>query len=152
MSVQIATEPPRQPGVIRLLEMSDMYMAALYPAESNHLLDISQLEKPGVHFLVARQGEAVVGCASLVEAGDGTAEIKRMFVDPDARGLKLGKGLMEALEQLGRDNDIRAIRLETGISQPEAIGLYRACGYREIPPFGDYKPDPLSLFMEKPLG
>lgn len=152
MSVQIATEPPRQPGVIRLLEMSDMYMAALYPAESNHLLDISQLEKPGVHFLVARQGEAVVGCASLVEAGDGTAEIKRMFVDPDARGLKLGKRLMEALEQLGRDNDIRAIRLETGISQPEAIGLYRACGYREIPPFGDYKPDPLSLFMEKPLG
>lgn len=152
MPLQISLEPPRQPGVIRLLEMSDIYMAALYPAESNHLLDISQLEKPGVHFLVARRDAEIVGCASLVEAGDGTAEIKRMFVDPEARGLKLGKRLMEALEQLGRDNNLKAIRLETGISQPEAIGLYRACGYNEIAPFGDYKPDPLSLFMEKQLG
>ncbi len=151
MPLQISLEPPRQPGVIRLLEMSDIYMAALYPAESNHLLDLSQLEKPGVHFLVARRDAEIVGCASLVEAGDGTAEIKRMFVDPEARGLKLGKRLMEALEQLGRDNNIKAIRLETGISQPEAIGLYRACGYNEIAPFGDYKPDPLSLFMEKRL-
>ena len=152
MTVDIALESPNQPGVIRLLEMSDAYMASLYPAESNHLLDISQLEKPGVWFLVARQGGRIVGCASLVDAGDGTAEIKRMFVDPEARGLKLGRRLMEALEAVGRDKGVGAIRLETGISQPEAIGLYRAFGFEEIPPFGSYKPDPLSLFMEKRLG
>lgn len=151
MSVTIALETPNQPGVIRLLEMSDAYMAALYPAESNHLLDISQLEKPGVWFLVARRGTDIVGCASLVDAGDGTAEIKRMFVDPDARGLKLGRQLMDALEELGRQKGLSAIRLETGISQPEALGLYRAFGYREIGPFGSYREDPLSLFMEKRL-
>ena len=151
MSVTIALDSPNQPGVIRLLEMSDTYMASLYPAESNHLLDISQLEKPGVWFLVARNGQDIVGCASLVEADDGTAEIKRMFVDPNARGLKLGRRLMEALEELGREKGLTAIRLETGISQPEALGLYRAFGYREIGPFGSYKEDPLSLFMEKTL-
>nr|WP_316654216.1 GNAT family N-acetyltransferase [uncultured Gellertiella sp.] len=152
MSVEIAEELPRQPGVIRLLDMSDAYMAALYPAESNHLLDLASLEKPGVWFLVARRGEDVVGCVSLVEAGDGTAEIKRMFVDPEARGLKLGKRLMEELEALARRKGIEAIRLETGITQPEAIGLYRAWGYVEIGPFGAYRQDPLSLFMEKRLG
>ena len=43
------------------------------------------------------------------------------------------------------------MRLETGIRQPEAIGLYRSAGYAEIGPFGAYRPDPLSLFMEKRL-
>lgn len=150
--VTILRDTPNQPGVLRLLAMSDDYMAALYPAESNHLLDIQSLLKSEVHFLVAKQGEAVVGCAALVEAGDGTAEIKRMFVDPQARGLKLGRRLMTALETEGRALGLTAIRLETGISQPEAIGLYRAEGFREIEPFGEYKPDPLSLFMEKRIG
>lgn len=151
MAVTITAEPPRQTEVLRLLEMSDAYMASLYPAESNHMLDIASLEKPGVNFLVARHDGRIVGCCALVEAGDGTAEIKRMFVDPDARGLSIGRRLMETIEALGREKGIAAVRLETGISQPEALGLYRRFAYREIGPFGDYKPDPLSLFMEKRL-
>jgi putative acetyltransferase len=43
------------------------------------------------------------------------------------------------------------LRLETGTKQPKAILLYRLAGYSEIPPFGDYKPDPLSIFMERRL-
>lgn len=151
MTVTISPEPPRQPGVIRLLDMSDAYAASLYPAESNHMLDIASLEREDVSFLVARRGGDVVGCAALVEAGDGTAEIKRMFVDPDARGLKLGKRLLDALEALAVEQGLHAVRLETGIYQPEALGLYRAAGYTEIGPFGSYQPDPLSVFMEKRL-
>lgn len=151
MTVTITREAPRQPEVIRLLTLSDVYMASLYPAESNHLLDVSALEKPGVHFFVARNEGRVVGCAALVEAGDDTAEIKRMFVDPEARGLSLGKKLMAALEEQAQSLALRAIRLETGISQPEAIGLYRKAGFVEIAPFEPYKPDPLSMFMEKEL-
>ncbi len=151
MTVTITAEPPRQAEVLRLLEMSDAYMASLYPAESNHMLDISSLEKPGVNFFVARHDGRIVGCCALVEAGDGTAEIKRMFVDPEARGLSIGRRLMEMIEVFGREKGISAIRLETGISQPEALSLYRRFGYGEIGPFGDYRPDPLSLFMEKRL-
>ena len=78
MSVIIAQEPPRQDAIIRLLDLSDAYAQSLYPAESNHLVDLSVLEKPSVSFLVARSDDAIVGCCALVEAGDGTAEIKRM--------------------------------------------------------------------------
>ncbi|OWO94489.1 GNAT family N-acetyltransferase [Rhizobium esperanzae] len=152
MSVTIAQEPPRQDGVIRLLDLSDAYAASLYPAESNHMVDLSSLEKPSVSFFVARNEGAIVGCCALVEAGDGTAEIKRMFVDPEARGLRIASRLMNALEANAREKRLTAIRLETGIYQPEAIALYRKYGYREIEAFGTYLPDPLSLFMEKRLG
>ena len=151
MTVTIALEQPRQADVVRLLELSDAFAASLYPAESNHMVDISSLEKPGVSFFVARNGDRAVGCCALVEAGDGTAEIKRMFVDEAARGLKLGRRLMEIVLERAKALHLSAIRLETGIYQPEAIGLYRAYGFLDIDAFGGYMPDPLSLFMEKRL-
>ncbi|WP_377289160.1 GNAT family N-acetyltransferase [Rhizobium sp. SG2393] len=151
MSVTIALEPARQEAIIALLDQSDRYMQALYPPESNHLVDVSTLEQPNVRFHVARHDGAVVGCAALVLSGDGTGEMKRMFVDPAARGLKIGRRLLDALAETARAENLAAIRLETGIHQPEAIGLYRSGGYTEIPPFGSYQPDPLSLFMEKRL-
>ena len=151
LSLTIAIESPRQEGVIRLLDMSSAYAESLYPAESNHMLDLSSLEKAEVTFWVARVGEMIVGCCALVEAGDGTAEIKRMFVDPVARGRSVARRLMETLEAAALEKGLSAVRLETGIYQPEAIGLYRKFGYLEIPPFGSYQPDPLSLFMEKRL-
>lgn len=151
MPVEIKLEPPRQPEVLRLMEMSNTYMASLYPAESNHMVDIDALEKPTVSFFVARHDGAIVGCCALVEAGDGTAEIKRMFVDPSARGLRIGQMMMDALIARGQGLGLLAIRLETGISQPEAIGLYRKAGFAEIEPFEPYKLDPLSMFMELKL-
>lgn len=151
MTVTIALEPPRQADVVRLLELSDTYAASLYPADSNHMVDISSLEKPEVSFFVARNGDRAIGCCALVEAGDGTAEIKRMFVDEAARGLKLGRRLMETILERGDALRLSAIRLETGIYQPEAIGLYRSYGFVEIEAFGNYRPDPLSIFMEKRL-
>lgn len=151
MTVIIEKETPCQPAVLRLLEQSDAYARSLYPAESNHLVDVSTLEKPSVAFFVARHAGEIVGCCALVDAGDGTAEIKRMFVDPQARGLKIGRRLLERIENHGRETGLAVIRLETGIYQPEAIGLYRTAGYADIGPFGTYQPDPLSLFMEKKI-
>jgi len=151
MAVEIAVEPPRQPEILRLLDLSDAYAASLYPAESNHLVDVPMLEKPSVVFLVARKEAAVVGCCALVEAADGTAEIKRMFVDPNARGLRIGRHLLESILEQARCRGIGIVRLETGIRQPEAIALYRAYGFAQVAAFGSYKPDPLSIFMEKRL-
>lgn len=147
----IAREPPRQLDVIRLLELSNAYAASLYRDESNHMVSLDDLELDSVSFFVARSGETIIGCASLIGHADGTGEIKRMFVDEAARGIKLGKHLLGTLEDEAVRRGISIIRLETGIYQPEAIGLYRKAGYLEIPPFGEYKPDPLSLFMEKRL-
>ena len=150
-TIIIGREAPRQEGVIRLLELSNAYVAALYPAESNHMLPLEDLERPTVSFFVARRGETILGCAALVRQGEGEAEIKRMFVDETARGLRLGQRLLETLLEEGLRLGVTVVRLETGIHQPEAIGLYRRNGFVEIPPFGSYQPDPLSLFMERRL-
>jgi len=149
----ISQEYPNQPDVIALLEASDHYHAALYPAESNHLVDIASLMAPNVRFLVARQeGYAVAGCGAIVLGTEGAikiAELKRMWVDPSTRGMGLGRKLLGSLETEAIREGATVVRLETGVSQPEALGLYRAAGYRERTPFGAYEEDPLSIFMEK---
>lgn len=151
MNTRISIEPPRQPGVVRLLELSDAYALSLYPAESNYLLDIASLEKPEVTMFVARRDGAVAGCCALVDCGDRSGEIKRLFVDPAMRGLGIARRLLEALEEQAKGAGIGVLRLETGIYQPEAIGLYERAGYVRRGPFSDYPDDPLSLFMEKRL-
>jgi putative acetyltransferase len=149
--LRIAQESPRQPEVARLVAALDAYLGGLYPAESNHLLDLDALAGPDVRFLVARLDGRAVGCGALRREDAEAGEIKRMFVAPEARGLKLGRRLLEALEAEARRQGLRRLRLETGIHQAEAIALYRSGGYVERGPFGAYRPDPLSLFMEKLL-
>ena len=151
-AVVIAAETADQPEVRSLLAQSDAYFASLYPAESNHLVDIATLCAPRVRFLVARLGTTAVGCGALVLGPPGEAEIKRMFVAPRARGLRIGRQILEALEATARAEGVRVIRLETGIRQPEALQLYRSSGYAERGPFGSYQPDPLSAFFEKRFG
>lgn len=148
-AVELTIEDPDQPEIHRLLSASNAYMAALYPAESNHLLDVEALQAANVRFFVARAGGVCAGCGALVLNGDNSAEIKRMWVEPQARGLKLGRRLLEAIETKACRENIAVLRLETGISQPEAIGLYQSAGFRRIGAFGSYLPDALSVFMEK---
>jgi putative acetyltransferase len=151
-AVAIAQEPPDQPDVHALLRQSDTYFASLYPAASNHLVDIVALSEPSVRFLVARRAGVAVGCGALMPGTGGEAELKRMFVVPEARGLKLGSRILDALEAAAKAEGVRVLRLETGVRQPEALGLYRRHGYTERGPFGTYRPDPLSTFFEKWIG
>jgi len=153
MTVLILPEPPGQPDVLLLLAQSDAYMAGLYPAESNHMLDAQALASPHVRFFVARrEGRPALGCGALVLHGGGWAEIKRLFVGPQARGQGMGRLLLERLEACAREEGVHAVRLETGIHQPEALALYETAGYARRGPFGRYGPDPYSVFMEKRLG
>ena len=149
--MHIIQESPDQPDVIALLEQLDAYFAALYPAESNHLMDIASLLQPGVVFLCARdEGGRLLGCGAFVERGD-YAEVKRMVVDPASRGQGTGGRLLAEIVRRATQAGFGSLKLETGISQPEAIGLYERDGFVYRKPFGHYQPDPLSLFMEKPL-
>ena len=149
--VVIAAESADQPEVHALLAQLEGYMADLYPAESNHLVDVSVLTAPNARFVVARRDGVAVGCGALLLGEDGEAEIKRMFVAPAARG-GVGRQILAALEATAKAEGVRAIRLETGVRQPEAIALYRRCGYTERRPFGSYQKDPLSTFFEKWIG
>jgi putative acetyltransferase len=147
----IAQEHPNQPDIVALLAQLDAYFAALYPAESNHLLDIDSLAQPEVVFLAARDGAGrLLGCGAFVDRGS-YAEIKRMVVDPASRGQGVGGRLLGQIVARATAAGFPSLMLETGISQPEAIGLYERDGFLYRPPFGGYQPDPLSLFMEKTL-
>jgi putative acetyltransferase len=147
----INTETPDQPEVRAMLARLDAYCAALYPAESNHLMDIESLLQGDVLFLVARDvdGDAV-GCAALVNRAS-YGEVKRMFVDERRRGLGTGGKLLDHLVMFARMSGLSVLRLETGIHQPEAIALYERAGFVRCAPFGEYRDDPLSIFMEKHL-
>lgn len=147
----INTESPDQPEVRAMLEQLDAYCAALYPAESNHLMDVASLLAGDVLFLVARNVEGrAVGCAALINRGS-YGEVKRMFVDAAGRGRGTGRQLLDQLVRFARMSGLQVLRLETGIHQREAIGLYERAGFKRCGPFGEYQPDPLSLFMEKSL-
>jgi putative acetyltransferase len=130
----------------------DQYQTVLYPAESNHLLDIAALQQSHVLFAVARDpfGDAL-GCGAVVMNRE-YGEIKRMFVRPESRGRGIATQLLAFLEACAAAGGCHQLMLETGIRQPEAIALYRRCGYTQRGPFDGYCDDPLSLFMEKALG
>lgn len=145
---------PASHGARHLLALSDAYMGALYPAESNHLEGSQALSRPNVRFLGIHDGDELVACGAVRFMDDDGryGEVKRVFVLPSHRGRGLARRIMAALELVLQREGLPLARLETGNAQPEALGLYRALGYVERPPFGAYRPDPLSVFMEKPLG
>lgn len=150
MTVTIAAEPPTGAEIEQAIRRADAYYAALYPAESNHLFDPATLSDPGILFLVARRDGRICGMGAIVDRS-GYAELKRMWVEPAARGGGIGRRLLAALEQSAHAMGHRLVRLETGVRQPEALALYRRSGYAERGPYGAYGPDPLSVFMEKRL-
>lgn len=147
----IAIEPARQPDVERLLALGEDFARSLYPADECFLLDISELDAPGVSVFVARVDAEALGMVALVVKGDGSAELKRVFVDDRARGLGLAGQLLEAAEQAARDAGVRVIQLETGPQSTAALALYAKHGYREIPAFGQYIGSASSVCMEKAL-
>jgi putative acetyltransferase len=149
--ISIEPEDPRQEDIRRMIAESDAMMQALYPAESNHLVDVDALAGPDTVFLTARRGKGLLGSIALLTIAPAHAEMKRLFVRREARGFGLGRRLVAALEDAARLRHIHRISLETGIKQPEAIALYRTSGYQECQPFGSYRSDPLSLFMAKRL-
>ncbi len=148
--MHINRESPNQPDVIALIDALDAYQSSLYPAESNHLLDIQTLMQPNVLFVVLREapGSAAIGCGAVVLMGD-YGEVKRMYVKPEQRGRGLAKAILTALETEAARASCPTLRLETGIHQHEAIALYERSGFTRCTRYGDYPDDPLSVFMEK---
>jgi len=149
--VKIEHLDPDSAEVQALIAASDTFYDGLYPQESNHLEATSDLKRANVIFMGCRVGDELVasGAAKLMQDDGDYAEIKRVFVLENFRGRGLSRNIMEALETELRNRGVTLFRLETGIRQPEALGLYRRLGYRERGPFGAYHVDPFSVFMEK---
>jgi ribosomal protein S18 acetylase RimI-like enzyme len=99
--------------------------------------DAQDLTLPSGLLLVARLHERPVGCGAVKLHGRDPAEIKRMWVAPEARGLGLGRRLLTELEDEATARGATVARLETNRSLGEAVSLYRSAGYVEVPAFND---------------
>ncbi|HEU0207110.1 MAG TPA: GNAT family N-acetyltransferase [Pseudolysinimonas sp.] len=92
---------------------------------------------PRGRFFLARSGDEVRACGGLVWIDEKTAEVKRMWVHPAARGRGLASRLLAFLEQTAAASGRPTVRLDTNPVLVEAIALYRSAGYREIEPYND---------------
>lgn len=99
--------------------------------------DAGQLRAPSGLLLLAYAREHAVGCGALKFHPKAPAELKRMWINPEWRGVGLGARLLAELERHARAAGVRVIRLETNEVLEEAIALYRRAGYTEVPPFND---------------
>ncbi len=149
--MHVQFESPDQPDVRDLIAALDRYQDSLYPPEARYALDIESLNLPNVIFAVARteMGQAV-GCAAIVLEGD-RGELKRMYLEPTARGTGVAIELLAQLETRARAAGCKEVLLETGPLQPQALRFYARQGYERRGPFGSYPEHPLSVFMAKSL-
>ena len=115
-------------------ELNERFDAGFDPSRSISA-DAHELTPPAGLLLIARLRGKPVGCGALKFHRDAPAELKRMWVAPDARGTGLGRRILVELEREAARRSVKVVRLETNRSLTEAIHLYRAGGYREVPAF-----------------
>lgn len=118
------------------VELNARFDAGFDPSRSISA-DADELVPPAGELLIARLREQPVGCGALKFHPNAPAELKRMWVAPEARGLGLGRRILLELERDAHEAGARVVRLETNRALKEAIHLYRGSGYREVPPFND---------------
>jgi putative acetyltransferase len=119
------------------------------PPESRHALTVDQFRSAGVRLWVAQQGDALVGSVALKDLGDGHVELKTMRASRSVRGTGLGRRLLRHALAEARAAGATRVSLETGSGDVfgPARSLYRAHGFEECEPFGDYRPDRHSTFL-----
>jgi GNAT superfamily N-acetyltransferase len=148
----IVPERPDTADAMMLISELEAYLQPNYPPESRHGYSVEKLLQEAVAFFVIRHDGTPAGCGGIKLFGTAYGEVKRMYVRRQFRGLGLGKLMLNHLAGYAQQQGVAILRLETGIYQTEAIGLYEGFGFQRIPPFGAYKEDPLSLFYEKYIG
>src|SRR5207253_7320066 len=140
-AVRIAASSPRRPAARACLrayfaELAGRFDGGFDPARSISAGD-GELTPPRGLLLVATLHGEPAGCGALKFHPGAPAEVKRMWVAPAVRGLGLGRRLLAELEAKAAAHGVEVLRLETNQTLTEAISLYRAAGYREVPAFND---------------
>ena len=151
MTAIITPERPDPTDARALIAELEAQLDPFYPRESRHGYSVEKLLAEAVTFFVIRQNATPAGCGGLKLFGTAYGEVKRMYVRPQFRGLGLAKLMLNHLVDYAQGQGLGLLRLETGIHQRAAIGLYEQMGFQRIPPFGEYQTDPLSRFYEKQI-
>jgi GNAT superfamily N-acetyltransferase len=136
---------PYRSDVVRELEAEvQAEYAVRYGGPDETPVDPAEFAPPDGVFVVAYVGSVPVAMGGFRRHDEDSAEIKRMFVATGHRGRGHARAVLAELERLARDAGYRRIVLETGMRQPEAMGLYASAGYAPIAGFGHYRDSPLN--------
>lgn len=141
----------------RLVEQVQAEYVVRYGGPDETPLDPAMFEPPAGSFFVGYLGDEPVATGAWrrsdveVFGTRRTAEVKRMYVAPAARGRGLARVVLAHLERSAAESGAEALVLETGLKQPEAIALYESSGYAPVPGFGYYRDAPLSRCFGKDL-
>jgi GNAT superfamily N-acetyltransferase len=99
--------------------------------------DVAAMRPPAGAFVVIRAGDETVGCGGLQRIDDETAEIKRMWIHPDWRGVGLGRRLLAELERIAADRGRARVVLDTNEVLTQAVAMYERAGYVAIERYND---------------
>jgi DNA-binding MarR family transcriptional regulator/GNAT superfamily N-acetyltransferase len=140
-AVQVVAVDPEHPDVRRCLrrytEELNQRSQRIFDPAVGATAHPAEVRPPAGAFLVAYlQGEPI-GCGAVKHPAGAPAAIKRMWVDPTARGLGLGRRLLHELEARARDAGATVARIETNRDLDEALALYASEGWSEVEPFND---------------
>lgn len=147
--VEIRSGDFGNPQIVALLKHHFEQCHAVTPPGSAHVFDLTRLDRPDVDFFAAWEGESLLGVGAVKYLGGGHGEVKSMHTAAHARRRGVGALLLAHIVARARARGMIRLSLETGSFAyfAPAVALYKAHGFRECPPFGDYKPDPNSLFL-----
>jgi putative acetyltransferase len=156
LSIEIEHQKSPNDDVRLLIGELDTELNANYSPEQRHGFDIARLFKPYVAFFIARLDGQPAGCGGIA-FDDGIAEVKRMYVRPQARGKSVAQTILSRLEQEAGAKGVRRVHIETGDAQKAAMRFYERAGFTRCSAFGAYKsmsPPEIerSVFFEKEIG
>lgn len=156
MPLRIDLDDLTDPAVVALLEEHVAELRSISPPESTHALDLEALRAPGVDVWVARDAEAPgapLGCVALTLVEPGHGELKSMRTAASATGRGVATALLRHVLEEAHVRGLVRVSLETGVEDffAPARRLYLRHGFAACPPFGRYRPDPLSVFLSLPL-
>jgi pimeloyl-ACP methyl ester carboxylesterase/GNAT superfamily N-acetyltransferase len=150
--IRLAEESYDGPAARTLVPAYVDEIRAMYPDWTPDVpprLTARDVEPPAGRWLVAYRGEQPIGCAGLKRLDERTAEIKRVYVAPEARGAGVARALLARLEEIARTVGYDRLRLDTGAEQPASVALFTSIGYEQIP---DYNGNPVGAYwFEKQL-
>lgn len=141
------------PGITEFLQEHVQEMRSITPLESKHALDLDALREPDVTFWSVMDGDSVVGCGAIKRLDAVHAELKSMRTTPMRKRSGIASLLLEHILTEAKRMGFGRLSLETGSADffLPARRLYERFGFGYCEPFGDYQPDPNSVFMTRAL-
>lgn len=141
------------PRIVALLAHHFATMRSTGPEESCHVMPLDAMRQADLDFFAAWDGETLAGFGAVKRLGDGHGEIKSMHTAAARRGQGVGQAVLDHLVAHARTLGLSRLSLETGAGDffVPARAMYARNGFQTCEPFGDYRPDPNSVFMARTL-